>query len=325
MLCYTEHHMYPCRPQRIVETRLPRARATLLALALLGLLLPRPAADAAKGDEEIIAVSSRAWRGYVRAKLPDGTLAPETYVFAKGGHVSGAMADNTIDKLDFLDIARIVAKPLADRKYVPAFDPEKTNLMIMVYWGTTMGANDPGMQATYNVAQSTQAVVPPPPPPPPNRGTAPANNGPGSNTQTIDSMSLELMMMANRQRDSADMKNAMLLGYDSELAETTGLENTALRGARESLINDLEDDRYFVILMAYDFQVLWKEKKHRLLWETRISLRQRGNDFGKRLPEMMLNASRYFGSDTDGLVRNRIPEGRVEVGEPKVIENPPEK
>ena len=117
----------------------------------------------------------------------------------------------------------------------------------------------------------------------------------------------------------------MLLGYESELAETANLENTALKGAREGLMSDLEDNRYFVILMAYDFQTAWKMKKHKLLWETRISLRQRGNDFGKRLPEMVLNAEKYFGEDTDGLVRNRIPEGRVDIGEPKVIDNPGEK
>jgi hypothetical protein len=74
--------------------------------------------------------------------------------------------------------------------------------------------------------------------------------------------------------------------------------------------------------MAYDFQMMWKEKKHKLLWETRISLRQRGNDFGRQLPAMMLYASHFFGEETDGLVRNPIPEGHVEVGEPTVIATP---
>lgn len=298
--------------------------ACCLVLGLGWALLPPPEARAAKGDEEIVAISSRAWKGYVRPKLADGTFAPQTYAFGNGGHMSGPMADSTIDKLDFMDIARVIAKPLADRKYFPATDPNKTDLLIMVYWGTTTGTRDPSNKAIFDIAQASQApVLPPAGPPPPGGSNAPAA-GPGSR-QTIDDTSLELMMLANKQRNDADVRNAMLLGYESELAETSILENTALSGSREALISDLEDNRYFVVLMAYDFRVAWKQKKHKLLWETRISLRQRGNDFGKRLPEMMANAERYFGEDSDGLIRNQIPEGRVEVGEPKVIEGPEQK
>ncbi len=287
-------------------------------------MLACPSSRAAAGEEEIVAVASRAWKGYVRAKLPDGSPQPETYAFGNGGRISGPIVDDTIDKLDFKDVAQIIAGPLAERKYVAASDPNKTTLLIMVYWGTTTGAKDPSNKATYDAAQSTQSVVTPPPPPPSgSHPSAPATGGAPKATQSIDQNSLELMLMANQQRDSNDTRNAMLLGYDSELAATFGLENTPLRSSRESLINDLEDNRYFVVLMAYDFQLLWKEKKHKLLWETRISLRQRGNDFGKRLPTMMLTASKYFGSDTDGLVRNPIPEGRVEIGEVRVLEPTP--
>lgn len=313
------------RHARGIEAYFPTRLFRLLALGFAGILLAHPAARAATGDEEIVAVSSRAWKGYVRAKLPDGSLAPEYYAFANGGRVNGPMADTTIDKLKFIDVARVVAKPLADRMYLPASDPAATKLLIMVYWGTTTGTKDPSNQAIYDVAQASQAVIPPPSQP--NRTAGGVNQafvGPGSR-QTIDESSVEMLMLADRQRKETNLRNAMLLGYDSELAETAGLENTALRGGRDSLIGDLEDNRYFVVLMAYDFQAAWKEKKHKLLWETRISLRQRGNDFEKRLPEMALNAAKYFGEDTDGLIRNRIPEGRVEVGEPKVVDNPREK
>ncbi|HEY5078441.1 MAG TPA: hypothetical protein VII43_01285, partial [Opitutaceae bacterium] len=100
---------------------------------------------------------------------------------------------------------------------------------------------------------------------------------------------------------------------------------TALRRAHGDLITDLEDNRYFVVLMAYDFPMLLKEKKHKLQWVTRISLRQRGHDFGRDLPAMMTYASKYFGEETDGLVRNPVPLGHVEVGIPTTIGIAPEK
>jgi hypothetical protein len=293
------------------------------ALCLLLLALSGQAARAATGDEEIVAVSSRASKGYARTKLPDGSFQPETYAFGNGGHVGGPMVDDTIDKLDFMDVARVVAVPLAERQYLPAKDPQKTNLLIMVYWGMTAGTKDTVNSQAYQNAQYSQSLAPPPPPPPPH-GAANTSSAPAT-AQGIDVESLQMMMVANRQRDDADMKNAMLLGYDSELIATKGLENTALRGYHNDLIEDLEDNRYFVVLMAYDFPTLMKEKKHKLQWETRISLRQRGHDFGKSLPAMASYASRYFGEETDGLVRNPVPEGHVEVGEVKTVGVEPQK
>lgn len=85
---------------------------------------------------------------------------------------------------------------------------------------------------------------------------------------------------------------------------------------RDELIAEIEGNRYFVVLMAYDFQLLWKQKKHKLLWETRFSIDERRNQFDKALLVMAQNASQYFGQDSHGLSRMRIREGKVEVGEP---------
>jgi hypothetical protein len=131
--------------------------------------------------------------------------------------------------------------------------------------------------------------------------------------------------MEDKLRGQADAQNAQLMGYDSELAATQGLEGTALHYRRDELLSEIEDNRYFVVLMAYDFQLVWKEKKHKLLWVTRISIRQRGNDFGKTLPAMLRYASQYFGQDSHGLIRKPLPEGHVEVGEPRSIGIVPDK
>lgn len=79
----------------------------------------------------------------------------------------------------------------------------------------------------------------------------------------------------------------------------------------------MEEQRYFVILMAYDFQLLAKEKKHKLVWETRFSIRQRHHDFAKDLASMSTYASRYFGQDTGGAIHKEIPLGTVEIGDLK--------
>jgi hypothetical protein len=71
--------------------------------------------------------------------------------------------------------------------------------------------------------------------------------------------------------------------------------------------------------MAYDFQMMWKQKKHKLLWETRYSVPERGRNFDGYLVSMTRRASQYFGRNTRGLEHLDLPEGHVEVGDVKSL------
>ncbi|HUJ44283.1 MAG TPA: hypothetical protein VLW52_11815 [Opitutaceae bacterium] len=253
-----------------------------------------------QGDE-VTAVCSRVSDGYVRSKPRTGSFEPETYAFGEGGHLGGPMRDDTIDKLKFVDVARSIAGPLASQNYLPAKDPEKTKLLIMVYWGTTEGTADTVAHSFYY-----------------------------QNLNDKFSRGLwEMALTENNLRALADMQNARLLGYDSTGMIGTdygrGLEMTALRFRVHDLIDEIEDNRYFVVLLAYDFQLLWKQKTHKLLWETRFSIRQRHHDFDKQMAAMELDASKYFGQDSHGLIRERLRDTNVTIGQPEVLQYEPEK
>ena len=120
-----------------------------------------------------------------------------------------------------------------------------------------------------------------------------------------------------------DFQNAKILGYDSWWADTAKYIGTPFV-LRNDMLDELEDRRYFVVLMAYDFQLLLREKKHKLLWETRFSISEQDQLFAGVLPAMAQQASQYFGRDSGGLVRKRLP-GRVNLGELKFIGAEPEK
>jgi hypothetical protein len=228
----------------------------------------------------ITTVYSRMSDDYVRATLPDGSPQKEAYAFGNGGYYSGMMADNTIDNLGFTDIARTLAAPLASQNFVSATDPNKTKLLIMVYWGATDGPAD--------FAQSN------------------FSHGPRFSEYEV----------SGAYYDMSIRRNAGLLGYTDEL------NYTGIRRLRESgdLAQELSNSRYFVVLMAYDFQTMWKQKKHKLLWESRFSVREQGNDFTRALPAMAEYAAQYFGRDSHGLLRTRVPDGRIDMGDPTVIE-----
>jgi hypothetical protein len=306
------------------------------AVALLSAVLAlAPRARGAEDAADIVAVYSSASPDYVRTPLPAGGFRPETFAFGEGGLMGGTMRDLSIDQLRLPGLARLIAPALAAQDYLPASDPKKTDLLIVVYWGLTPSSREePGSPLSQGTGL---AGIPPPHPPVPAGNHDPNGSGgdpsmTGQNLQAAESVSshvandaaldagLSQLDFANTQRDQQDQRTALLLGYLPALKDAAGPRGTALEQRRRDLVEELEDGRYFVVLMAYDFRLLAGQRKRKLLWETRFSIRERGHDFSKDVAAMAAHASRYFGRDSDGLRRDTY-DARVEIGTPRVIES----
>jgi hypothetical protein len=134
----------------------PIASCTLSLAILAGLSAPK-AALAADDLNGIIAVASKVSDDYVRTKLPDGSFPTEYYAFGEGGHWGGEINDASIDKLRFLDVAHMIAEPLASRNYLPSKDPKNAKLLIMVYWGTTAVPGPTSDSVAYDELSAAQA------------------------------------------------------------------------------------------------------------------------------------------------------------------------
>jgi hypothetical protein len=272
----------------------PRSLATAAFLAAC--CAPVRAIPPFNGDFEnrntTTAVFSGTSDDYLRSRLPDGSFQGETYGFGRGGFYGSASRDDTIENESFIEIARVIARPLAEKNFIPSRDPKNVKLLIMVYWGATSGTMDPASQNFQY-----QRIEHP----------------------KTENRPFDLLGPISYQGGLVDLQNALILGYAGEIAATPTRLGIIHNVKRDDLIDDVEHNRYFVVLMAYDFQLLWKEKKHKLLWETRFSIREQGNDFAKMLPSMAQYASQYFGQDSHGLIRRAIPEGNVEIGIPRTL------
>jgi hypothetical protein len=309
----------------------PRALVLLAGAALLSgpaWVFAQPPSD------EITAVSAKASPDYTRVRQKDGKYPVEGYAFGEGGHYGGPMIDPSIDKLKFVDVARVISVPLSEQNYWPDRDARSTKLLIMVYWGVTDVPPPISSSAAYNNLNSIQGQIAT------SGGAARAqaagagsigkgyhstSNVAGASPDQLDQLDSALAMLdvVNQQRTKTDFFNASMLGYSTEGMINSDYGNyvrgTALGLRREDLITEIEDNRYFVVLMAYDFQLMWKEKKHKLLWETRFSIRQRHNNFDDALAGMAKAASEYFGQNSGGLVRRDAPLGRVDIGDMKSL------
>jgi hypothetical protein len=292
-------------------------------------LLPR--ADAVAPSDEITAISAKASPDYMRIRQKDGTFPVEAYAFGEGGHYGGPMIDPSIDTLKFIDVARVISEPLAEQNYWPDKNPRETKLLIMVYWGLTDVPPPISSSAAYDNLSAVQnsiarsigaANAAAAASPTKSKGFHPISNAGGLDNNELDS-AIAMLDLVNQQRTRTDFMNASMLGYSTEGLINSDYGNyvrgTALGLRRQDFLTEIEDNRYFVVLMAYDFQLLWREKKHKLLWETRFSIRQRHNNFDDALAGMAKAASEYFGQNSGGMVRRDVPLGRIEIGDVKSL------
>ena len=274
----------------------------------------------AKGlHREMTAVYSVTQPGYERERMNSGQFVQETYVFGEGDFDGAAGADPSFGRLTFMDIARMLREPLADQNYVNSLDPEATDILIMVHWGSTRVDTNLafGGAAGYRETNYTSDDGP-------GSSTSGSAAGSGSNGRSAPGNIETYLAMAkihDEQRTQSIRLNAKKLGFYEEILETAHYPDWhSMYEQRRELLDEIEDPRYFVVLLAYDFQELYKNKEKKLLWETRFSLRSRGQWFDVALPSMAKYASQYFGQTTKGLNRARIPIGEVEIGEATVVE-----
>ncbi len=306
-----------------------RRGAALASAAFACVVLAPISATAVTTD--IAAVYSATGNSYQRVKLPDGSYKPETYTFAEGGRWDGTIVDKSLDDLSFVKVAKVVSDALRTQNYVMSADPKQIELMVMVFWGTTTGAEDGRFRnhqqdvfsalSRVNAAAKSSA-----------RGWAErmARNGANAEPWSLgdaekmmgaaatDELAQMLMMnqAENAMREHNNVQNAVILGFWDDYNKARDLPTFAFSN---SIIEELEANRYFVVLKVYDFQLLRTQKVKKLLWESRFSIRERGNRFDDVLPAMAMRASKYFGQNSKRLLREVVPIGRVEVGTPVVL------
>ena len=128
------------------------------------------------------------------------------------------------------------------------------------------------------------------------------------------------LAMFNDMRRKADEYNARVLGYADEINRRDGPARFAGGGTGfDDLIDDIENERYFFVISAYDFPTAVKTGKRKLLWATRVSVQAQGNRFNESAAYMLAKASKYFGQDSGRLIRQFDREGKVTLGELQVV------
>ncbi|MSU24382.1 MAG: hypothetical protein EXS32_11230 [Opitutus sp.] len=92
---------------------------------------------------------------------------------------------------------------------------------------------------------------------------------------------------------------------------------------REDILQNMRDDRYFVIVSAYDFEAA-KEKKKVLLWQAKMSTPSNRVSLAQVIPSMITAGGPRFGRETklpESVTAPLAKEGKVEIGTPTVVDD----
>ena len=309
---------------------LPRLISCLFA-ALASFTATGRAAD--NENSVLTAVFAKTDKDYRREKGPDGKWKREYYSMVNGGTTDGTIRDNDQDKVKFVAIATVLAQHLARQGYFPATETDKVDLLLVVNWGRTMPYNDTiyreGLDNTLasmnkfglqkQAASRAQAAA---------AGQTEASVNLTGSVEEMEAQAAEsaltndmiLQDMMTRQRNLANARTAHLLGYMNDLNESDGPQRFVGGGNRfDDLIADVEEARYYIILSAYDFQRTVREKKTKLQWVTRMSMRAPGNSFAEKAAAMIAYSASRFGQNTSGLERKLYPQYKVNLEDTRFL------
>ena len=316
---------------------------TILALTL---------AIVGRADDKVAtAVYAKIEKGYKRAKAKDGSFKPEYYALSNGGRIYGTISDHTVDRVTYPQVADIAMKLLAQQNYHYAKTKEEAKLLLVLQWGSTLAIDGVNKDATARATQAAKDTLTSTQeslismlmtPEGGNKSFAEAERiakdttaglGPSitdpdhRNEHAVVSASVGAMesqmlrtLVDNRVRDELNQRNARVLGYLDDLADSNDIRRYAGGGDRYSdLITEVEESRYYIVVSAYDFPELLKTKKQKLLWQTRVSVRSPGNTFDDSFIAMLKTAAPYFGRESGKLVRREETKGSVELGDLKFL------
>jgi hypothetical protein len=277
-----------------------RSRSACLFLGLLSLLVTVHGAAT-----KFIAISATTVPGYARPVDAEGKPRPERYVFTQGKYFAGDNGDASLVGTKFEAILKTLAPYLTRQNYFPTKDVASADIVIVVHWGTTSTYVNPQQQLTLDHLNEAG-----------DRNRDDAGNG-GKIDQEAMYQALSDQANALTSTATSISRNSALLGYQPELLQ----EQRNILANDQTIQAELNEERYFVILMAYDLQRMKKDHKSHVLWATRISVRSPGNNFTEAMPALVEAGAEVYGRQMDGLVRvkERTGEGRVTLGEMKVL------
>ncbi len=306
-----------------------RRRVCALSFVLFGF-----ASDHAWAQRHVT-VSASATEEYLENRVDDrGDTVPQKYVFLEGSMRSGGIRDGSLAKTEIQAIAETLAPYLARKKFLPTADADDADIIIAVHWGMTVSLsrntdyvaelmhqardNQRAAQETFNSSYIDEE----------GKEIEPSDYAQAllqeSAAQAAAAPDYEWARMASGrvEQEFHYQPTVNLLGFANVLKVDS---DRAFMGEDARTVRAmLDEERYYVVLAAYDLKNRGADGSFTRLWVARLSTRAAGINFPTALEKMGEVGANFFGENNQGLTIERSPakptKADVDIGTPIVVD-----
>ena len=256
-----------------------------------------------------VVLKAQASEEFVKARSLDPDKKIQTYQFMKGNTHVGLTSDKSMRVIPFEGILHDLASNLRKQGFYMHKDKSQGDLLIVVHYGVT------DVEISYEEFMGYTSEE--------EMGLTDDILNAGADGAAIDLATMDSMNQLNFNLSSSAAGANQNRGSEGYKAQLLGMERAysdKISSTEEyELKSMLAEERYFIVLMAYDYPA-FKEGKAELMWSTRYSIRTLGQSFEDAILDLNFVASDYFGKNIQGLTKQRATDNsRVEMGDIEVI------
>lgn len=276
----------------------------MLATALLFATSLSPALLGARKRASVF-VDSFATEEYQQRRAAADAPAYETFSFFKGRYFGGNVRDSSLKVVPFEDVVQTLAKEMRQQRYLPAPQVGECDLFIVVHWGVSEIDDFAEMMEEMNQDEDFEF----------------GDDAFGGDEEIDTVSSAQDDRFYTETYDRRVRKGAM---DNRDLGFNRALNQRGLMPQDEyELQISMEDERYFMILMAYDFKHLIEKKELKFLWSTRFSVSSIGTNFEDAYLALARAAGPFYGQHLEAGERSRthFGEGDVNIGEIQILDD----
>jgi hypothetical protein len=277
-------------------------------------------AGAIYANDRVVVVSNADER-YTEKKFGEGETKRETYVVMQGRYYSGTTVDRTLERMTFKEVASYLVPRLAEQQYMPAKSVADADLLLVVHWGVTNPRAD-RMEMMASTTLFTPSV-----PLSPDTGASPAEQDSAAALNGLlgaDDRAANFDIISDyAEAERSDRDLAQLLGYGDTLRKMTSRVVTSTD--EQTLRSDLERERYFIIIRAYELRTPTEVRPRRPVWTMNLNISSAGNNFRTAMGRMSFVAPNFVGRSLDDVksIRAKTPKVTVELGDLIIMDAAP--